>query len=290
MIERLRAALADRYGLEREIGQGGMAVVFLARDLKHHRPVALKVLRPELTASLGAERFLREIDTAAGLNHPHILPLHDSGEAAGCLYYVMPYVEGDSLRDRLNREKRLPLEEALQIGREVADALSYAHSQGIVHRDIKPENILLAAGHAVVSDFGIARAMEAAGAERLTSTGLALGTPAYMSPDQATGEHRLDGRSDIYSLGCVLYEALTGEPPFAGPTGQAGLARRLPQASPRVRRVRAEVPEPVEEALAKAMAREPADRFDSATQLALALTTGPSGVVSRVARPRRGWR
>ncbi|HEV8355943.1 MAG TPA: serine/threonine-protein kinase [Gemmatimonadales bacterium] len=290
MIERLRAALADRYELEREIGQGGMAVVFLARDLKHHRPVALKVLRPELTASLGAERFLREIDTAAGLNHPHILPLHDSGEAAGCLYYVMPYVEGESLRDRLSREKRLPLEEALLIGREVADALSYAHSQGIVHRDIKPENILLAAGHAVVSDFGIARAMEAAGAERLTGTGLALGTPAYMSPEQATGESRLDARSDIYSLGCVIYETLSGEPPFAGPTVHAVLAKRLTEAAPGVRRLRAEVPVPVEQAIARALAREPAERFDSAAGLALALTTGPTAAVSRVTRPLTGWR
>src|ERR1043166_8739721 len=290
MIERLRAALADRYGIEREIGQGGMAVVFLARDLKHHRPVALKVLRAELPASIGVERFLREIQTAAGLNHPHILPLHDSGEAAGCLYYVMPYVEGESLRDRLSREKRLPLEEALLIGREVADALSYAHSQGIVHRDIKPENILLSAGHAVVSDFGIARAMEAAGAERLTGTGLARGTPAYMSPEQATGESRLDARSDIYSLGCVLYEALSGEPPFAGPTVHAVLAKRLTEAAPGVRRLRAEVPVPVEQAIARALAREPADRFDSAARLALALTTGPTAAVSRVKKPLTGWR
>ena len=290
MLGNLRAALADRYDLEREIGQGGMAVVFLARDLKHHRSVALKVLRPELTASLGAERFLREIDTAAGLNHPHILPLHDSGEAAGCLYYVMPYVEGESLRERLSRDGRLPLEEALQIGREVADALSYAHSQGIVHRDIKPENILLAAGHAVVSDFGIARAMEAAGAERLTSTGLALGTPAYMSPEQATGESGIDGRSDIYSLGCVLYEALSGEPPFAGTTVQAVLTKRLTEAAPLVRRVRPEVPASVEEAIARAMAREPADRFDSAARLALALTTGPTAAVSPATRPLPGRR
>ena len=198
-----------------------MATVYLAEDVKHHRRVAVKVLRAELAAALGPERFLREIEIGAQLHHPHILPLYDSGGAAGFLYYVMPYVEGESLRDRLAREKQLPLDDALQIAREVADALSYAHSHDVVHRDIKPENILLESGHAVVADFGIARAITAAGGEKLTETGLALGTPAYMSPEQAAGSKELDGRSDLYSLGCVLYEMLAGQPPFTGPTVQS---------------------------------------------------------------------
>ena len=199
--ETLRAALAGRYDVERELGQGGMATVYLARDLKHRRPVAIKIVRPDVAAVLGSERFLREIDTAASLTHPNILPLYDSGEAGGFLYYVMPYVEGESLRLRLDREKQLPLDEALQIAREVADALSYAHNHGLVHRDIKPANILLESGHAVVADFGIARAVTAAAGETLTETGMALGTPAYMSPEQAAGSKQLDGRSDLYSLG-----------------------------------------------------------------------------------------
>src|SRR5213082_4079989 len=202
LLARVQTALAERYAIERELGQGGMAVVFLARDLKHHRAVAIKVLRPELALALGSERFLGEIETVAGLAHPHILPLYDSGEAAGFLYYVMPYVEGESLRERLTREKQLPLEDALRIAGEVATALSYAHGRGVVHRDIKPENVLLEAGQAVVSDFGIARAITAAAAENLTETGIAVGTPAYMSPEQAAGSRELDGRSDIYSLGC----------------------------------------------------------------------------------------
>jgi len=199
--ETLRAALAGRYEVERELGQGGMATVYLARDLKHRRPVAIKIVRPDVAAVLGSDRFLREIDLAASLTHPHILRLYDSGEAGGFLYYVMPYVEGESLRSRLDREKQLPLDEALQIAREVADALSYAHSHGWVHRDIKPANILLESGHAVVADFGIARAVTAAAGETLTETGMALGTPAYMSPEQAAGSKQLDGRSDLYSLG-----------------------------------------------------------------------------------------
>src|SRR5436309_13768341 len=193
-----------------------MATVYLAQDRKHHRQVAIKVLKPELAAALGQERFLREIDTAARLNHPHILPLHDSGEAEGFLFYVMPYVEGESLRDRLTRERQLPLGDALQITREVADALSYAHSHDVVHRDVKPENILLSGGHAVVVDFGIGRAITAAGGDRLTESGISVGTPAYMSPEQATGDTQLDGRSDLYSLACVLYEMLAGHPPFLG--------------------------------------------------------------------------
>src|SRR5438093_12093654 len=210
---RLAAALADRYRLERQLGVGGMALVYLAEDLKHHRKVAVKVLRPELAAALGPERFLREIETAAGLNHPHILPLHDSGEAAGWLYYVMPLVEGESLRSRLDRERQLPLAGAPEIAREAADALSYAHRHNVVHRDIKPENILLSSGHALVADFGIARAITAAGGERLTQTGVTVGTPGYMSPEQAAGSEQLDGRSDTYSLACVLYEMLGGDRP-----------------------------------------------------------------------------
>ena len=218
---RLQDALADRYSLDRELGAGGMATVYLAHDLKHDRKVAIKVLRPELVHALGPERFLREIATTANLHHPHILPLYDSGRTAepsgALLYYVMPFVEGESLRDRLKREKQLPLDDALRIAREVADALSYAHGHGVIHRDIKPENILLESGHALVADFGIARAVSTAGADRLTDTGLALGTPAYMSPEQAAGDRDVDGRTDLYSLGCVLYEMLAGQPPFSGP-------------------------------------------------------------------------
>ena len=201
LFQRLKAALADRYAIEREIGAGGMATVYLAEDLRHHRKVAVKVLRPELAATLGPERFLREIEIAAGLTHPHILPLHDSGEVEGFLYYVMPYVEGESLRQRLDREKQLPIEDALKIAQEVGDALSFAHTRDVIHRDIKPENILFEGGHAVVADFGIARAVTAAGGERLTETGTAIGTPVYMSPEQAAGSQDLDGRSDLYSLG-----------------------------------------------------------------------------------------
>ena len=227
-LEQLRIALDDRYAIERELGRGGMAAVYLAEDLKHHRKVAVKVLRSDLGIALGAERFLREIEIAATLNHPHILAVHDSGEAAGILYYVMPYVEGKSLRDRLRRDMRLPLEEALQIAREVADALGYAHHRGVIHRDIKPENILLQAGHAVVADFGIARAITTAAGTRgaaLTQPGVAIGTPDYMSPEQAAGERELDGRCDQYALACVLYEMLAGQPPFTGPTVEIVLLR-----------------------------------------------------------------
>ena len=275
----LRQALADRYRIERELGAGGMATVYLAEDLKHHRRVAIKVLRPELAASLGADRFLREIETTAPLTHPHILPLLDSGQVGSApgltaefLYYVMPYVEGESLRDRLTRERQLPLEDALQIAREVADALAYAHSHGVIHRDIKPENILLESGHAVVADFGIARAVSAAGGERLTETGLAVGTPAFMSPEQAAGEEDVDRRSDLYSLGCVLYEMLAGEPPFTGPSVQAVVAKRLSTPAPRISILRERVPAHVEQALDTSLARTPADRFATAAQFAEALT------------------
>src|SRR5947207_4640126 len=248
-LARLQAALADRYTIERELGRGGMATVYLAQDLKHHRKVAIKVLRPELAAALGPERFLREINTAARLNHPHILPLHDSGEADEFLYYVMPYVEGATLRERLAREGQLPLAESLQIAREVADALSYAHNHDVVHRDIKPENILLEAGHAVVSDFGIARAITAAAAGNLTETGIALGTPGYMSPEQGAASGRVDERSDIYSLGCVLYEMLAGEPPYTGPSAQIVMAKRLTDPVPSVRRLREGIPPAVDAAV-----------------------------------------
>ncbi len=281
-------ALRDRYVVERELGRGGMATVYLARDLKHDRPVALKVLHPELGLSLGAERFEREIRLAAQLQHPHILPLFDSGEAQGRLWYTMPYVEGESLRERLRREGPLPLSEALRIAREVALALDYAHRHGVIHRDIKPENILLSEGQALVADFGVARALSGAGGERLTETGLALGTAAYMSPEQAAGQRALDGRSDIYSLGCVLYEMLAGEPPFTGPTPQAVIAKRFTEPVPHLGAVR-DVPPALEQVLARALARTPADRFGSAAEFgtALAKFSGESaGVTSVTAEPR----
>jgi TolB-like protein/Flp pilus assembly protein TadD len=272
----LIGSLQDRYTIERELGRGGMATVFLARDLKHDRLVALKVLHPELAASLGPERFLREIKVAARLNHPYIVPLHDSGRAGDLLYYVMPYVDGESLRHRLARERQLPVEDALQIARNVAAALDYAHRQGVVHRDIKPENVMLHEGEALVTDFGIAKAVSVAGAESLTQTGVAVGTPAYMSPEQAAGEAEPDGRSDIYSLGCVLYEMLAGAAPFTGPTAQAVMARRFTETPPPIRAARPTVPEAVEQAVARALARVPADRFATAAQLAHALIV-PSG-------------
>ncbi len=270
-LPRLQAALADRYRIERVLGQGGMAIVYLAEDLKHHRPVALKLLRPELAAHLGPQRFLREIDTSARLTHPHILPLHDSGETEGLFYYVMPYVEGESLRDRLSRESQIPLAEAVTITREVADALSYAHSLGIVHRDIKPENILCSAGHALVSDFGIAHALDAAGGDRITGTGMAIGTPAYMSPEQARAGVVVDGRSDLYSLGCVVYEMLGGLPPFTGPTPQAVLARHALDPVPSLRTLRPSVPPGVQDAIERALAKVPADRFATVREFSEAL-------------------
>ena len=280
---RLNAALAGRYTLERELGRGGMATVWLAQDLKHDRPVALKVLRPELAAALGPERFLREVRITARLNHPHILPLLDSGDADGFLYYVMPYVAGESLRDRLEREKQLPLDDALQIAREVADALSYAHRRDVVHRDVKPENILLESGHAVVADFGIARAISAAGGEALTQTGIAVGTPAYMSPEQGAGSRELDGRSDLYSLGCVLYEMLAGRPPFVGPTVESIVHQHLTAELPNIASLRPAVPAGVVAALSRALAKTPADRFHPVALFGEAIL--PRASVTNALRP-----
>jgi serine/threonine-protein kinase len=267
-IDRLKTALADRYAIERELGAGGMATVYLAEDLKHRRAVAVKVLRPELAAAIGPERFLREIEITARLDHPHILPLLDSGEADGFLFYIMPYVQGESLRDRLNREKQLPIDDAIQIAREVADALDFAHQQDVVHRDIKPENVLLGAGHARVADFGIARALSAAGGDRLTETGAAIGTPHYMSPEQASGGQQVDGRTDIYALACVLYEMLGGDPPFTGSSAQAVLTRKVVDQVPSLRTLRDTVSEPVEGVVMKALAKAPADRHGTAGQMA----------------------
>jgi serine/threonine-protein kinase len=269
---RLAAALADHYRIERGLGAGGMATVYLARDLRHDRNVALKVLRPELAAVIGAERFLAEIKTTAALQHPHILPLFDSGQADGFLYYVMPLIEGESLRDRLSRERQLPVEDAVQLAKEIGSALDYAHRHGVIHRDIKPENILLHDGAAQVADFGIALAVSHAGGNRMTETGLSLGTPGYMSPEQATGERGLDARSDVYSLGCLLYEMLAGEPPHTGPTVQAVIAAVVTKDPERLGLRRRSVPANVEAAVHKALAKLPADRFASAEAFVKALS------------------
>jgi eukaryotic-like serine/threonine-protein kinase len=253
--ERVRAALAGRYAIERELGRGGMATVYVARDLRHARQVAVKVLDPELARAVGPERFLKEIEIAARLTHPNILPLHDSGEADGLLYYVMPFIAGESLADRLRRERHLKLDDAVSILHQVAQALTYAHTQGVIHRDIKPENILLVAGRAVVADVGIARAVDAPGVARLTETGVAVGTPVYMSPEQAAGDRGLDARSDVYSLGCVAYEMLGGAPPFTGPSAQAVMARHAVDPVPRLRTLRPTVPAGVERAIEQALAR-----------------------------------
>ncbi len=262
--QHLRSALADRYSLERELGRGGMATVFLAQDVKHDRVVALKVLHPELAAALGPDRFLREIKLAARLNHPNILPLFDSGEASGWLYYVMPYVEGESLRQRLDREKKLPFAEAAQLVSAIGSALDYAHRQNIVHRDIKPENVMLHEGVPMVMDFGIAKAVSAAGGDTLlTQTGMMVGTPAYVSPEQAAGEREIDGRSDQYSLACMMFEMLSGNRPFTGPTAQAVLAKRFMESAPTLKSASVRVAEHVEKAVARALAKEPTERFDT---------------------------
>jgi Tol biopolymer transport system component/tRNA A-37 threonylcarbamoyl transferase component Bud32 len=270
---RLSAALVDRYRIERELGQGGMATVYLAHDLKHDRDVAIKVLHSDLGAVLGAERFLAEIRTTARLHHPHILPLLDSGDAGGLLYYVMPFVTGETLRARLERERQLPVTDALRIAREVADALAAAHEKGIIHRDVKPENVLLQGGHALVADFGIALAVQHAAGQRMTQTGLSLGTPQYMSPEQAMGEKAIDARSDIYALGAITYEMLTGEPPFTGATVQAIVAKVLTEKPTTIRTVRDTVPPHVDAAVLTALSKLPADRFATATEFATALST-----------------
>jgi serine/threonine-protein kinase len=270
-LDRLASALAGRYAVEREIGAGGMATVYLARDLRHGRHVAVKVLNPELGAVLGADRFLAEIRTTANLQHPHLLPLFDSGQADGLLYYVMPYVGGDSLRDRLDREKQLSVEEALRIAVAVAGALDYAHERGVIHRDLKPENILLQAGQPVIADFGIALAVSNAGGARITQTGLSLGTPAYMSPEQATGDRAIDGRTDVYSLAAVLHEMLAGDPPHVASTAQAIIAKVLTERAPSVRMARPSVPEHVAVSIERALEKLPADRFATAGEFADAL-------------------
>jgi serine/threonine-protein kinase len=294
-MERLNAALAHRYTLERELGRGGMATVYLAHDLRHDRPVALKVLHQELTHALGPERFVREIRIAARLQHPHILPVFDSGTAqhpggaVESLWFTMPYVAGESLRSRLAREPQLPLRDAVRIALEVADALGHAHRQGVVHRDVKPENILLSGDHCLLADFGVAQALDAAGGERLTQTGITFGTPLYMSPEQASADRRLDGRSDLYSLGCVLYEMLAGDPPFTGPTAQAIIARRLREPLPKLRTLR-DVPESVEAVIAKALARSPADRFVDTSQFAQALEAAVGSQTAVRTEPTRAVR
>jgi eukaryotic-like serine/threonine-protein kinase len=281
-LDRLSAALAGRYSIERELGRGGMATVYLASDLRHHRKVAIKVLRPELESVLGPERFTREIQTAAALNHPHILALYESGVGPP-LWFSMPFVRGESLRQRLIRERQLPVEEAIGIVTQVAAALEHAHAQGLIHRDIKPENILLHEGVAMVADFGVALAVSSevgkggGGEDRLTGTGITLGTPYYMSPEQAAGERTVDARSDVYGLACVLYELLAGEPPYTGPSAQAVMAKRFTHPVPSVRRVRPTVPPAVEQALIKALARVPADRFASAADFARVLTAPANG-------------
>ncbi|MFV1987763.1 MAG: protein kinase [Gemmatimonadota bacterium] len=267
----LKAALSGRYQIERELGEGGMATVYLAEDLKHDRKVAVKVLKPELAAVVGAERFLAEIKTTANLQHPHILPLFDSGHADSFLYYVMPYIEGESLRERLDREGQLPVDEAVGIATKVAGALQAAHDHDVIHRDIKPANILLANGEPLVADFGIALAAGTAGGSRLTETGLAIGSPGYMSPEQASGDTGVDHRTDVYSLGCVVFEMMGGRPPFAGPTPQAVLARILTEPPPSLQEIRPSVPEGVERVIERALAKAPDDRFDTIQGFAEAL-------------------
>ncbi len=296
-LERLAAALADRYRIERELGAGGMATVYLAHDRKHDRRVAIKVLRPELAAVIGAERFLREIKTIANLQHPHILGLIDSGEVNGTAYYVMPFVEGESLRDRLTREKQLPIADAVRLATQVAGALDYAHRHGVIHRDIKPENVMLHDGSALVADFGIALAVSSAGGgSRMTETGMSLGTPHYMSPEQAMGEREITARSDVYALGAMTYEMLVGEPPFTGPTAQAIVAKVLTAEPAGLTAQRRSVPPAVEDAVLTALAKLPADRFATAAEFSAALVTPMHAArrttaigASRLGRRRFGW-
>src|SRR5512133_3027850 len=292
---RLAAALAERYRFERELGQGGMATVYLAQDLRHHRQVAIKLMRPELSAVIGSERFLSEIRTTANLQHPHILPLFDSGEVDGVLYYAMPFVEGETLRDRLTREKQLPVADAIRITSEVAAALDYAHRHGVIHRDIKPENILLHDGSALVADFGIALAASKAGGTRITETGMSVGTPHYMSPEQAMGEREITARSDIYALGAITYEMLIGEPPFSGPTAQAIVAKVLTEEPAPLIPRRRSIPPEVEDTVLTALEKLPADRFGSAQEFAAGLSGArPSrrtaARAAHAAPPEPAWR
>ena len=277
--EALSAALGDRYTIDRVLGRGGMATVYVAEDLRHKRQVAIKVLRPDVAAAIGAERFLREIAIAARLTHPHVLPLIDSGQAAGSLYYVMPYVRGETLRQRLVREQRLTLKVALAIARELGAGLDYAHREGFVHRDVKPENVLLADGHAVIADFGIARAIVQAGGDHVTEVGLAIGTPEYMSPEQAAGDRELDGRCDVYALACVIYEMLAGAPPFSGGSARAIIGKHLSEPPQPLRARRPDAPAVVEQALARALAKDPADRFATVAEFTTALDETRPGVV-----------
>jgi serine/threonine protein kinase len=287
-IAPLRNALRSRYDIGREIGQGAYATVFLARDLKHERPVALKVLNVDPTSDTSEIRFIREIRTLARLQHPNILPLHDSGHVEALLYYVSPYVNGETVRSRIDREKQLSVDVTCSIGNEIADALDYAHSQGIVHRDIKPENILISGAHAVLADFGIAKAIDVAGVRQITATGMGSpGTPAYMSPEQLMGERHIDGRSDIYSLGCVLYEMLTGKPPFAG---KEGFTKRFTEDPPSVKSLRPDLPVWLDRAIAGAMQRSPRDRFSNAREFIGALCPPErSGVSPSVAAAAPRW-
>jgi len=287
---RLATALQARYTINNELGSGGMATVYLATDLKHGRRVAIKVLRPELAATLGPDRFVREIEIAANLTHPHILPLFDSGEADGFLYYVMPYVEGESLRELLVRETKVSMPDVIRLTQQIASALTYAHERGVIHRDIKPENILLTGDQAIVADFGIARAVEAAAGEKLTVTGMAIGTPAYMSPEQAFGSGDVNAATDVYALGCMVFEMLTGQTPFDGPTPQALLAKHAVGPLPSMRTSDPEIPAPLERAVHRALAKAPADRFESATALAEALVAGitPEAKLAEERRVARG--
>jgi serine/threonine-protein kinase len=271
VVARLNAALEGRYAIERQLGEGGMATVYLADDLKHERKVALKVLKPELAAVVGAERFLAEIKTTANLQHPHILPLFDSGEADSFLFYVMPYVEGETLQGRIDREKQLPVDEAVRIATAVANALDHAHRNEVIHRDIKPANILLQDGEPMVADFGMALAVGAAGGHRLTETGLSMGTPFYMSPEQATGDQIVGDQSDVYALACVLYEMLVGEPPYTGTTAQAVLGKIIQGAPVSATSIRGSIPANVDAAMVRALEKLPADRFTGAQDFAKAL-------------------
>ncbi len=289
MMDRLQKALRGHYAIRRQIGRGGMAVVYLADDLTQQRPVAIKVLRAELSAALSYERFLREIRIAARLSHPHILPLHDSGDADGLLYYVMPFVEGETLEDRLNREKIIPWDEASRIAREVASALGYAHAQGLVHRDIKPANLLLSQGYAVIADFGVARAVNDSGTGAITQAGRAVGTPTYMSPEQASADLAVDGRADIYALGCVLYEMLTGAPPFTGKNTQETLANILSAPTPPIQKP-AHIPRGVREATYRALAKDPGERFATAAEFSEALLSEDAEPARARDDSRSGWK